>query len=203
MRGVQLADRRGHWGSKKWGNWPRFPRGQARKGDLGLPPIDACVDCDLTAQHNLQTLNVRLLNVQIFLNSITYSILSVPLHPRSSLTPVWLLLWEIPAIYNAIQNSQECPLSAHENLFFVSFSDFRLNSLQEHFSSPFSPEVFTGSLSNWFFLTVPGTLNEQLEPSQAIAVKLCHAYLVWMAHPLRKPEVQSVSNFPSVFQFCH
>lgn len=88
--------------------------------------------------------------------------------------------------------------------FFVSCSDFRLSSLQECFSSsPFSPEVFTVSRSNWFFLTVPGTLNEQLEPSQAIAVKLCHAYLVCMAHPPRKPEVQSVMNFPSVFQFCH
>lgn len=110
-------------------------------------------------------------------------------------------------IFPAIQCHSEVPgvPSKHTGeSFFVSSSALRLSSLQERFSSSaFSPEVFTVSLSNGFFLTVPETLNEQLEPSQAIAVKLCHAYFVCMAHPPRKPEVQSVINFPSVFQFCH
>lgn len=86
----------------------------------------------------------------------------------------------------------------------MSSSGLRLSSLQECFySSPLSSKVFTVSLSSWFFLTVPGALNDQLEPSQSVAVKSCHAYLICMAHPPRKPEVRSVINFPSVFQFCH
>lgn len=86
----------------------------------------------------------------------------------------------------------------------MSSSDFRPSSLQECFSSsPLSPKVFTVSLSKRFFLTVPGALNDQLEPSQAIVVKSCHDYLICMAHPPRKPGVHSVINFPSMFQFCH
>lgn len=90
----------------------------------------------------------------------------------------------------------------------VSCSEFSRGCPEECLpSSLLSPEIFLVSVwvsfSNRLLLTVPGTLNEQVEPRQAIAVKLCHAHFICMTHPPRKPEAQSVINFPSVFQFCH
>lgn len=133
--------------------------------------------------------------------------LSVPVNSSATLTPMWFQFCKNSLRQKYHSEFPRVPFTCMKESWsaFLSLAE---GSLKECLpSSPFSPEIFLVpvwvSFSNLLFLTVPGTLNAQVEPRQAIAVKLCHADFICMTHLPRKPEAQSVINFPSVFQFCH